>query len=354
MRSTQASPVSKSGIRSYLRMVLMCLATCLALIGITILPSTSTQPAAAHAATTITTTAVYDRPAVPQSATSADVPISFREVNFAVYEPRLPIVTTNVDMTSQPVPMTPSPGVSCMEPAVENCLTLPGQLPGAIAEMQGLPSWTDFLAWNGIADPTRMPANTLMRLTPPPAPEPAPAPAPSESQIENVVHETTEAPAEAPAQPAPSAHPALDHPRYTAPPAVDIPAPGSLQERVFLESWKYVGDNAHYDNSGFRSRPTEGDPGRRDCSSLVWFIMQDVGFQEIYRNSDALIYWLDDHNEISRDEAVAGDLVIWHGHVGVYAGGNMLIDHGSGNGGAKYQKIHRGNPRFFRLPPVQA
>jgi cell wall-associated NlpC family hydrolase len=217
------------------------------------------------------------------------------------------VVSTGFQPVDFRTPMTPPSGGSCMQPASGTCMTLPGHRPGEIARVQNI-SWQDLLAWNGVPDATRMPANKLMRLTPP------------DGGSVNV-------PASAPAPAA-------------------APASGSVQDRIIAEAWKFVNDGADY-RIGGQSR------NLRDCSALVWFVLQDAGLDVPYRNSDALIAWA---TPISREEARAGDLVLRastpsrYGHAAIYAGNGMVIDHGAGNNGAKHQAVHGTGNRYYRVP----
>lgn len=82
-----------------------------------------------------------------------------------------------------------------------------------------------------------------------------------------------------------------------------------------------------------------------DCSALVWFILRDASLSVGYRNSTSLRAWT---TRISRAQAVPGDLVFWPGHVGIFVGGNQVIDHGGGYG-AKLRTIW-GSPTYGRIP----
>lgn len=51
---------------------------------------------------------------------------------------------------------------------------------------------------------------------------------------------------------------------------------------------------------------------------------------------------------VSRSAAQPGDLVCWSGHVGIYAGGNQVIDAGNRRTNTSQRKIW-GRPRFVRI-----
>lgn len=82
-----------------------------------------------------------------------------------------------------------------------------------------------------------------------------------------------------------------------------------------------------------------------DCSGFVWNVLKQAGYNVPYRNSAALASWA---VPVSKSNARPGDLVLYYGHVGIYMGNNMMIDHG-GTPGAKFRAIY-GSPRFGRIP----
>ena len=126
------------------------------------------------------------------------------------------------------------------------------------------------------------------------------------------------------------------------------PSTGGLQERIVEAARGYVGKGIPYRYGG-KACATYGPC---DCSALVWVVLQDAGLDVTYRNSAALKQWA---APVSRPDAVPGDLVFFayangrvH-HVGVYAGNNMLIDHGGPGRGANLRPIW-GTPQFGRVP----
>ena len=122
------------------------------------------------------------------------------------------------------------------------------------------------------------------------------------------------------------------------------PAPrsGSAQQRIAAAAHTYVGRRIPYRYGGKICAPSAGC----DCSALVMHILRDTGMDVPYRNSTALKHWA---TPISKAGAVPGDLVFFPGHVGVYAGDGMLIDHGGPGRGANLRHIW-GSPAFGRVP----
>jgi cell wall-associated NlpC family hydrolase len=53
--------------------------------------------------------------------------------------------------------------------------------------------------------------------------------------------------------------------------------------------------------------------------------------------------------QIPRSEAKPGDLIRTPGHVGIYAGGNMMIDAGNARVGTSEREIYSGNWEFYRI-----
>lgn len=120
------------------------------------------------------------------------------------------------------------------------------------------------------------------------------------------------------------------------------PSSGSLPQRIVAAAKSYVDREIPYHYGGKICAPSGGC----DCSALVMHILRKADMDVPYRNSTALRRWA---KPVSRTNAVPGDLVLFSGHVGVYAGDGMLIDHGGPGKGANYRKIW-GRPSFGRIP----
>ena len=58
-----------------------------------------------------------------------------------------------------------------------------------------------------------------------------------------------------------------------------------------------------------------------DCSGLTQYAYKQVGI-DLPRTSGQQV---DAGTQISKSEAQPGDLVVWPGHMGIYAGDNMMI-----------------------------
>lgn len=123
--------------------------------------------------------------------------------------------------------------------------------------------------------------------------------------------------------------------------AVQSNTSSDLQARIVQAARGYVGKGIPYRYGG-KACATYG---LCDCSALVWVVLQDAGLDVTYRNSAALKRWAAPVNEAN---AVPGDLVFYPGHVGIYAGNNMLIDHGGPGRGANLRPIW-GHPSYGRV-----
>jgi cell wall-associated NlpC family hydrolase len=148
------------------------------------------------------------------------------------------------------------------------------------------------------------------------------------------------APTTTPARPSAPAEPTSLVKRAVRPSTA--PHTSSVQQRITEAAHTYVGRRIPYRYGGKTCTANAGC----DCSALVWRVLQDAGIDAPYRSSAALKRWA---TPVSKANAVPGDLVLFPGHVGIYAGNNMLVDHGGPGRGANYRHIW-GVPRFARVP----
>lgn len=90
----------------------------------------------------------------------------------------------------------------------------------------------------------------------------------------------------------------------------------------------------------------------RDCSHLVHAIYQRAGFPYSYVDSDQLYDGVEGFQRVSKPET--GDLVVWHGHVGIVIRPSRHVFFSflhAGPGIDDYENRYwrkRGQPRFYR------
>jgi cell wall-associated NlpC family hydrolase len=101
--------------------------------------------------------------------------------------------------------------------------------------------------------------------------------------------------------------------------------------RVVNVAKKYVGRNLHYRMGGNSFKTGI------DCSHFVHRVFQEAGRDVPYRSSSALA-----RSAKRVKNPVPGDLVLYRGHVGIYAGKGMMIHHGR-EGGAFLVKVYKQN-----------
>lgn len=101
--------------------------------------------------------------------------------------------------------------------------------------------------------------------------------------------------------------------------------------RVVNVAKRYVGRNLPY-RMGGNSLKTG-----IDCSHFVYRVFTEAGYKVPYRSSYALA-----HSVRRVKTPQPGDLVLYHGHVGIYVGKGMMIHHGR-SGGAFLVKVYKQN-----------
>ena len=131
-----------------------------------------------------------------------------------------------------------------------------------------------------------------------------------------------------------------DAPR-TAPTPVTVPSNGSLGSKVIAIASRYFGVPYRYGGT---------TPRGFDCSGLVQYVYRQLGIslprtaQQQYGAT----------TRISRSQAKPGDLVFFFGgggisHVGIYAGGNMMIAAPHSGTVVRKQPIYSSNVAFGRV-----
>ena len=83
-----------------------------------------------------------------------------------------------------------------------------------------------------------------------------------------------------------------------------------------------------------------------DCSHFLWRVFKEAGYNVPYRSSSALAAWT---QRVSDPQP--GDLVLYSGHVGIYAGNGMMVHHGK-PGGAFFVKVYKENFIGYGRIPV--
>ncbi|HEY3547773.1 MAG TPA: C40 family peptidase [Propionicimonas sp.] len=122
-----------------------------------------------------------------------------------------------------------------------------------------------------------------------------------------------------------------------AAPLASAQAPASAAGSAVIEiAARYVGVAYVYGGT---------TPDGFDCSGFTGYVYAQLGIK-LARTSAAQRY---DGVEVPRDQARPGDLVWSPGHVGIYAGGNMMIDSPRPGKSVQFREMWQSNPIFIRV-----
>ncbi len=89
---------------------------------------------------------------------------------------------------------------------------------------------------------------------------------------------------------------------------------------------------------GARYRMGATGPHQFDCSGLVMRAYRQAGVL-LPHSSGGIARRAD---PVARSRAQPGDLVVGHGHVGIYMGRGMMVDAGNRRVGVVYRRVYRG------------
>ncbi|MFC0673627.1 C40 family peptidase [Brachybacterium hainanense] len=103
-------------------------------------------------------------------------------------------------------------------------------------------------------------------------------------------------------------------------------------ESIVDAARQYIG--VDYDWAG-------SSPSGFDCSGLTQYVYAQFGIDLPHSSSKQA----SGGDRISQSEAQPGDLVVWPGHIGIYAGNGKVVDAGSSKGSVSERSIW-GNPSF--------
>lgn len=154
------------------------------------------------------------------------------------------------------------------------------------------------------------------------APPSPPAPVVRTSVVNRPIPTTTQAPPKPLPKPPPPP-PVIPTPKSVEPGGGDLP----FRTRVADIAKSYVGAGIPYVYGG--KSLTSG----ADCSYFVTAVLNKAGVNTPYRTSDGFVAWT-----ARVKTPLAGDLVLFSGHIGIFVGDGMMVDHGSGLG-AKLREI---------------
>lgn len=129
-------------------------------------------------------------------------------------------------------------------------------------------------------------------------------------------------------------------PRAEAPAAAPAPAaavPQSVAGNAVLEiAARYVGVPYVYGGT---------TPDGFDCSGFTSYVYAQLGITLPRTSSDQRYAGV----VVSRDQAQPGDLIWTPGHVGIYAGGDQMIDSPRPGKSVQFRTIWQSNPTFIRV-----
>ncbi|GAB4063717.1 hypothetical protein GCM10028777_07770 [Angustibacter speluncae] len=108
------------------------------------------------------------------------------------------------------------------------------------------------------------------------------------------------------------------------------------RENVMAVAARYTGVPYRYGGTS---------PSGFDCSGYVQYVFGQVGIS-LPRTSSAIA---GSATKISRDQAQPGDLVYKPGHIGIYAGGNMMYDAPSSGGVVSKREMWSSDFGFYRI-----
>ena len=126
-------------------------------------------------------------------------------------------------------------------------------------------------------------------------------------------------------------------PTTTEAPVASNPVPQSVSGNAVLEiAARYVG--VPYVSGGTT-------PDGFDCSGFTSYVYAQLGIS-LPRTSSAQ---RNAGTVVSRADAQPGDLIWSPGHVGIYAGGNQMIDAPRPGKTVQFRSIWQSNPTFIRI-----
>lgn len=200
------------------------------------------------------------------------------------------------------------------------------------------------VAQRQIAKAKVIPSTTTTTTKPPPKPSPKPVAKPTTKQQVQVpkpiVKTTTKALPVPVAKSSTTTTTTRTTTTTTKPPPPSPPPPSSVDSKVVAVAKTYVGRNLPYRMGG--DSLTTGI----DCSHFVWRVLKGTGLSVPYRDSGGLASWT-----TRTSNPQPGDLVLYSGHVGIYAGNGMMVHHGK-PGGAFFIPVYKNNFIGYGRMPV--
>lgn len=239
-------------------------------------------PTTVPSSTRPTAQAVQATTAVLQKAKESVLPSSKR--------PRITTQTSKPVPTSEPeVAVSTRPRPTVAQRQIQKATTAPRTTQRASPSTTAPPR------------PTTVRQTTTQAPPPTPKPSPKPTPKPTPTPTKTTTQEQ--------------------------PPKLQSP---SRQQLVSIAQ-KYVGRGIPYRMGG--NSLTSG----MDCSHFIWMVFKEAGYNFTYRDSAGLASWT-----TRVTDPQPGDLVLYRGHAGIYAGGGMMVHHGR-DGGAFFSKVYTNN-----------